>query len=234
MIPLPPGVQELPLPECARAARVFLADLNALPPPEALVADLEGAERARASTFLVAHARASFIRRRWLRHTLVAGAHGLPRSGLRIESDRLGRPSVAYPDQLRALALSTSSAGRYALVAWRLSHSIGVDIAQVDGALATKDAADVFMSPCEQANWSSSPDAAGFFRLWARKEAGLKALGTGFATDPTSINASGSALKSMMVQLSMTILLTDLPMMPGLVGAMALADHPPEGAGQVR
>ncbi len=188
MNPLPPGVSELPVPECARAARVFLADLGALPPPEALVVDLEGGERVRAAAFLVAHARDSFIRRRWLRRTLVSGAHGVALAAVRIESDRLGRPSIASPDPLRALSLSTSSAGRYALVAWCRAGPIGVDIARIDAAQATGDAARLFMTAREHESWLTGGQSTDlFFRIWTRKEAVLKLQGTGFATDATSI-----------------------------------------------
>ncbi len=171
-------------------ARVFLSDLEALDSPASLLSSLSAEDRSRASRFLAPTAAGSFIRRRWLRRALLAKVEGVDAADIDIASDRLGRPSSVAPPSLRTLSLSTSSAGRYALVAWSPSGPIGVDIAHVNTLHATVEAARVFMTPTELDAWSQKGGGAErFFECWTRKEAILKARGTGFATDPTTVEA---------------------------------------------
>lgn len=173
-------------------ARVFLSDLEALDSPASLLSSLSAEDQSRASRFLSPPAAGSFIRRRWLRRALLATAEGVDAADIDIASDRLGRPSIVVPLSLRKLSLSTSSAGRYALVAWSSSCPIGVDIARVNTLHATAEAARVFMTPTELNTWSQKGGGTErFFDCWTRKEAILKARGTGFATDPTTVEVMG-------------------------------------------
>lgn len=189
MMPLPHGVTELAIPEAGSEVRVFQSDLDALPPAETLLPELDETERVRAAAFAVDHARRSFIRRRWVRRLLVASAHGFEPQTLRIESDRLGRPSIVSPAALRSISISTSSSGRFALIAWSRTRPLGVDIARIDASHATADAARLFMTSHEMDAWVAggcSPHL--FFRIWTRKEAVLKLMGTGFAADATAVD----------------------------------------------
>ncbi len=189
----PRGIREVDpfhIRRCDPRARVFLSDLEALDSPAALMTALSAEDRERASRFLSPPAASSFVRRRWLRRVLLATVEGVDAADIDITSDRLGRPRIVAPSSLQTLSLSTSSAGRYALVAWSPSGPIGVDIAHVNTAHATVDAARVFMSPAELDAWQlDGGGAERFFECWTRKEAILKARGTGFATDPTTVEA---------------------------------------------
>lgn len=231
MTKFPPGVQELQVPEASRHAsgvRMFVADLESLEAPSSLLGELHAEERERASRFASSSAAASFVRRRWLRRTLLANAHGLDPALVNIVSDRLGRPSIVAPPSLRSVWLSTSNAGRYALVAWSSSGPIGVDLAFVDAAHATRDAARVFMTPAELDSWVHGGGGAdGFFQCWTRKEAILKAMGTGFATDPTTISAFASDSAS---HSHARITTLSLPAPPGWMAAISLTasdEHAP-------
>ncbi|MBX3316491.1 MAG: 4'-phosphopantetheinyl transferase superfamily protein [Phycisphaeraceae bacterium] len=220
------GVSEL---ECASGPpdlRIFLADMRLLPEATSLQADIDDAERLRAATFRSPDARDSYIRRRWLRRVLIARGHDLNPAHIRIESDRLGRPRVMGPDQISSLEISTSSAGHLALIAWRRDLPLGVDIARLDPDQASPAAAAVFMSPDELRTWHDG-DALGFFRLWSRKEAALKAIGTGFATDPPTVSVIGPTLVAHAAPLPRTIELHDLPAPSGYVGAVALGQNQP-------
>lgn len=197
MSEFPPGVQEITTADARRCdphVRIFLSDLEALDPPSVLAPVLSDEERARASRFSSPAAVASFIRRRWLRRRLLATFHGLDERDVDITVDRLGLPSVVSPPRLRGFSLSTSSSGRYALVAWSKAGPLGVDIAEVNSEYVSIEAAQIFMSVSELHDWDHGVGGKLelFFQCWTRKEAILKALGTGFSTDPTAVEAFAS------------------------------------------
>lgn len=216
-MPLPHGVTELEVPQAGDGVRVFQSDLEALPPAATLLAQLEESERARAAGLVGKEARDGFIRRRWVRRALLAGMHGVDPSTMEIQSDRLGRPSIVSPAAMRSISLSTSSAGCYALIAWSGTRPVGVDIARVDGAHVSDGAARLFMAVRERDAWLASGCSPHvFFRVWARKEAVLKLRGTGFATDPTSVDVlEGSSVRGPVI--------LDIPLRdaPGWIAAMA-------------
>lgn len=219
-----PGVREISTPAIHSLdplARIYLADLDMLPPPASIVHELDQEEQARAARFRAPVTAESFIRRRWLRRRLIALAHGTKDRDVRIESDELGRPSVLAPDAIRNLCLSTSSASRHALVAWTRARAIGVDIAFIDPAHATPEAAAIFMTADEQRDWSASGAARAetFFTCWTRKESILKAMGTGFTTDATTIQALP---RDPLLHAPLGVVALDLPAPLGWLAAIAL------------
>ncbi|QYK49010.1 MAG: 4'-phosphopantetheinyl transferase superfamily protein [Phycisphaeraceae bacterium] len=218
------GVSEIECPCGPTGLRIFLGDMRLLPEPQSLLPDIDEAERLRATAFRSPDARESFIRRRWLRRVLIAREHDLNPADIRIDSDRLGRPRVMGPDQISSLVISTSSAGQLALIAWCRDLPLGVDLARLDPDQASPAAAAVFMSPDELRKWQDG-DTLGFFRLWSRKEAALKAIGTGFATDPPTVSVIGPTLITHAAPLPLAIELHDLPAPSGYVGAVALGQN---------
>lgn len=220
------GVNEIECPCGPTGLRIFLADMRRLPEPQSLLPEIDEAERLRAAAFRSPDARESFIRRRWLRRVLIARGHDLNPADIRIDSDRLGRPRVMAPDQVASLQISTSSAGHLALIAWRRDLPLGVDLARLDPDQASRAAAAVFMSPEERRRWQDG-DTLGFFRLWSRKEAALKAIGTGFATDPPTVSVIGPTLITHAAPLTSSIVLHDLPVPSGYTGAIALVRNEP-------
>lgn len=203
---LVPGLDELDAPAGTKA---FLIDLATLPRPEALLSALSDEERLAAMRHHDHSTSGRFIRRRWLRRHLLAVCHGVEEDRIEITSNHLGRPRIKAPPMLATLTLSTSSTSEHAIVAWSTSRAFGIDIEAISPKAVSADAAKIFMHPRELETWRSSEDPIGvFFRCWTRKEACLKSLGTGFQTDPTSLDALHEA----------TIIDLDLP--PGLAGAM--------------
>lgn len=98
-----------------------------------------------------------------------------------------GRPAVAGEPRLH---FSLSHGGAFALAAFA-SEPIGVDVEPVPAEAAVQD-----LLGCLDAAERREFDAlaplerpAGFARAWVRKEARLKALGTGLALDPAAVHA---------------------------------------------
>lgn len=120
-----------------------------------------------------------------------SGEHGRP--GFVVGTDDDGAPGRPLD-----VAASLSRAGGWAMLALAAAGptadgeppAIGVDLALVaDFHRAIPDAA---YSPAERRRLLSVPDApAEAARLWARKEALLKALGTGLRTDPAAVETLG-------------------------------------------
>jgi 4'-phosphopantetheinyl transferase len=91
-----------------------------------------------------------------------------------------GRPVLAGS----RLSFSLSHSGERVALAVSATHDVGVDVERLAGAQAPA----TLFTAAEQ----DSPIAP--ITLWTRKEAVLKACGTGLAVDPRSIDASGDAL----------------------------------------
>jgi 4'-phosphopantetheinyl transferase len=97
-----------------------------------------------------------------------------------------GRPAVAVEPRLH---FSLSHGGMFALAAFA-SEPIGVDVEPVPEEAAIRDLLGC-LDKAERREFDALPEAerpAGFARAWVRKEARLKALGTGLALDPAAVH----------------------------------------------
>lgn len=127
----------------------------------------------------------SALRRRIARRIVARQVGGMEGDVL-IDHDAAGRPLLALPE-----ALHLSLATRAGIVAIGLARSpLGVDVERVDAEAATP--LDL-LHPEERRFLDATSPAArplAFARLWAAKEAYVKALGTGFVRPPESFCAS--------------------------------------------
>jgi 4'-phosphopantetheinyl transferase len=101
-------------------------------------------------------------------HRFVAGPHGKP--------DLTNAAGVAY---------NLSHSGDFGLLAVTGAPAIGVDLEDTRREVELLDLAERFFAPAESATLRALPPAArrpAFFHCWVRKEAWLKALGTGLST----------------------------------------------------
>ncbi|MDR6871380.1 phosphopantetheine--protein transferase-like protein [Bosea sp. BE125] len=125
----------------------------------------------------------SALRRETARR-IIAAQLGLPIEVITIEHDERGRPLLARP---AGTGLHLSLATRAGVVALALArHPVGVDVEQVEPLAAPPL---VILHPQERKALLALPEPArplAFARLWAAKEAYVKALGTGFARSPES------------------------------------------------
>jgi len=112
---------------------------------------------------------------------ILAGYLGIAPGALAIASDAQGKPYLADEP---ALAFNLSHSGPLALLAVARARPIGVDVEQVRALPDAGLVAGRFFAPAEVQAWSRFSGAAqtrAFYACWTRKEAYLKALGSGLA-----------------------------------------------------
>jgi 4'-phosphopantetheinyl transferase len=136
-------------------------------------------------------ARAFATRRLFLRSVL-AGYLGCAPARLDFRSGEHGKPVLAWPEVDLAFNLSRSDEWMLLGISW--GRAVGVDVERVGGRLSDPDelvrVAERVLTTLEREQLRQLCDAErqpAFFRAWARKEAVLKALGTGLTRDPTTV-----------------------------------------------
>lgn len=185
-----------------------------LPPPAVMLAALDGPERGRAARTGDAGRRASFVAGRYTQRLLAAELLGVSPSRLTSRSTcpscradgsgggsaDHGRPGYALDGEPVPLALSLSRAPGFVLLAALdpcgpgPTPALGVDLESVLGT-AFDGFDDVALTDAERHLVGGLPArhrAAARTRLWTRKEALVKALGTGFTdSDPGTVQVLG-------------------------------------------
>ncbi len=145
---------------------------------------LTPAEQARADRFLVADAAHRFVLARARLRQLLAVHLGQEPAAIVLGSGPHGKPMLLE----RAgggLEFNISHSGDSILLAVTHRRSVGVDVETVRSDLDVQALSRRFLAPEEQeaiAVGSAADQLAAFYRCWTRKEALLKALGTGLAT----------------------------------------------------
>lgn len=154
------------------------------------LSELNDAERRRAASFVrptdaVTYAAAHVALRRLLGRYLGLPPRDVPfvREPCPGCAEPHGRPAVAYPDP----PLHFSLAHSHGMAVVAVSHTvIGVDVERLPRA-ETVEVCTPSLHPGEQAELAeldTEERRAAFGRVWTRKEAYLKALGTGLSRDP--------------------------------------------------
>lgn len=226
-----------------------------LPPTSVMLRLLDDVERARAARTVDPAQAAAFVAGRFLLRALAADLLGT-RTGLLIScfacpacgpdgvSDH-GRPEYLLCGERIPLALSLSRSGGFALLGALGPHGtgapgaphapgarsgLGVDLAEI-AAVDFDGFDDVALTPRERHTLGRLPvgdRSAARARLWARKEALVKALGTGFAD-------RGPDTVEVLRERSITDLpsVDGVPLEPlGLVAAVAVGPGGPGGTAQ--
>jgi 4'-phosphopantetheinyl transferase len=150
---------------------------------------LSADEKERARRFVFERDRARFVAARaFLRRVLghVVGEHP---TDLTFVYGAQGRPRLSACEPRPDFNLS--HAGDMALLAVCWGSPLGIDVETVAPATDTGALAGQIMHPNELAAFELLAEhrrTSAFFRLWTRKEAVLKALGTGLSRDPRSLD----------------------------------------------
>jgi 4'-phosphopantetheinyl transferase len=171
---------------------IYLCNLNSWRPRSST--HLSGDESARVARFVFprhAHAfrQAHCFMREVLAHAVNDDPSALVFSATRWDKPRLEHPSGMY--------FNLSHSDTHAAVALAQQHDVGVDIEDlhpIEDALAL---AGTHFTPAEQAQLqAAAPGPArdhAFLRGWTRKEACLKAIGSGLSLSATAVDAGLSS-----------------------------------------
>lgn len=149
-------------------------------------------ERQRVRAFKQDRQRNRFIARRAILRWLTGRYLSCKSESLRFSATPLGKPLLQWPIAPR-LAFSVSQTDAMALLAFAWGCRLGVDVEQwLDSVDAAGVGQDIFFSDEKKTVDAGQADsAAAFFRIWTRKEALLKALGTGLSGHPKTYTTEG-------------------------------------------
>lgn len=150
------------------------------PDAEAL-AELSDAERERAALFVT-----DALRNRWLTahvamRRILARELGVRPDEIVYGAGAAGKPFIASPAG-SGVEYSFSDSGDLALLAVGRGGALGVDVEAYRAISDLEGVAERFFAPEERVALFSLPESerrGGFHRLWTRKEAYIKAIGTG-------------------------------------------------------
>jgi 4'-phosphopantetheinyl transferase len=173
--------------ERGAAQAVFLA-LSDLPdglPPNVLTEE----EEARARGLRAAPVRRGFVAGRWLLRAVLAALAGTEPRSLALRSGAHGKPFLSGLESL-PVAFNLSHSGELAALVLVRDRRVGIDI---EAARPFTDAdllARRILGPRERRLFAAAADAdrtAVLLEAWTRKEAVLKAMGTGISAGLSSI-----------------------------------------------
>jgi len=139
-------------------------------------------EHVRARRFHFQRDRQRFIVARGLLRTLLSHYVGLPPAALEFSYGIHGKPALAPTHGAQSIRFNVSHAGGSALYAVTRGREVGIDLERVRADRLSSQGAKRILSPNEQVELSKLPVArqpAAWFRYWTRKEAYVKARGTG-------------------------------------------------------
>jgi len=140
--------------------------------------ELQRAERLR-----IPDKRAQFIAARGRLRQILARYLGQPPGQFEFAYGEHGKPHLPSAQ----FAFNLAHAGHWGVLLVSGAGEAGVDVEVLDRDLEHDKVAAHYFSDAERALWqrcSPGRRARGFFRIWTRKEALLKAAGGGFATAP--------------------------------------------------
>lgn len=147
-----------------------------------LVRFLNTEERLRADRLRNPDKAREFVAARARLRQILAGYLGKQPQDLNFHYSRESKPALEGEP---FLSFNLAHAGRWGLCALARRAHVGVDIERIDPQLNYKKLAEHFFSAAEQAALKDAGAERGrrvFFRLWTRKEAWLKGVGSGFST----------------------------------------------------
>jgi 4'-phosphopantetheinyl transferase len=149
---------------------------------KAFWATLSLEESASAARFRWPRDRDRYVVSHGLRREILGGYLGVSPGGLVFGHNRHGKPYLAGDHALSGLRFNVAHSHGVALIAVTLYREVGIDLEYTGRALAVGSIAEQFFSPSEVTVLRALPVGErrqGFYDCWTRKEAYLKARGTG-------------------------------------------------------
>jgi 4'-phosphopantetheinyl transferase len=218
------------------AVHVWLVITEQMAPYTGRLATLLAAdERHRAERFHFARDRQRFIVAHGLLRVLLGSYLGYPPDRLEFVSGPHGKPALAGATGASSLRFNLSHAHGRVLYAVTDRRKIGVDIEELRELPDAEQIAERFFSAREREAWHAVPaheKNAAFLACWARKEAYLKAIGTGLAMPLDGFEVSLAPDEPARLvevrgdpQEAPRWSLRDLPPICGYVAALAVEGH---------
>ena len=152
---------------------------------------LSGEERVRAARFRTTQLRVRFVVAHGALRTILSGYLGIPPGSVRFEATESGKPFVPGA----SLAFNLSHSDALALCAVTVAGQVGVDVERLRRVDDEGSIVQRYFAPGEVRQYESvrTPErTAAFFSTWTRKEAFVKALGSGFHRELSSFEVEVS------------------------------------------
>jgi 4'-phosphopantetheinyl transferase len=141
-------------------------------------------ERARAARFHFERDRQHFTATRALLRMILAGYLGSDPAQLAFRYSEKEKPSLDPQTSPHPVKFNVSHSGTAALLAFARGRALGVDVEIIREDFDPSALSHRFFSTHEQSQFAAldpSEKYSGFFRCWTRKEAYIKAVGTGLS-----------------------------------------------------
>jgi 4'-phosphopantetheinyl transferase len=182
--------------EGARASPSTTAWIIRLDDGNDLVSDpyapLSAAELARASRFVSDRARREYVATRAALRRLVSARLGISAGEVALERTALGKPYVVGAP----LEICVSHSWPFAAVAVSSSGPVGIDVEHRTRARDVRRAVARVASERELAALEAAAGAEQALRIWTRKEAVLKAEGTGLAGSLSQLDTTAAIVRA--------------------------------------
>ena len=214
------------------AVHVWVLDQSLMKPTcAALFHILSTDEQQRAQAYRRDHDFDRFVTRRIMLRWLIGSYLDCEPQSLCFCANDYGKPTLRLPEAPR-LAFNVSQTEGMAVLAFAQDCHIGVDVERPIAGLDLRGIArEIFSWKEEDTLRAVPPDAVEetFFRTWVRKEALLKARGTGLSFEPKSCTTASDprvdgcwcVSQNGTVMTGWTFL--DLPVGPNVLGALAVS-----------
>lgn len=150
---------------------------------------LSPSETARAGLLKDEQAARRYIVGRGLLREILAGYFGIEANQVQLAAGDYGKPFLL--GNQAGLCFNLSHSGDYFLLAIASKYEVGIDIEMIAPGKPLEDMARMVFSHQELDRWSRlsvSDREAAFYRCWVRKEACLKACGSGFSLPGNSFD----------------------------------------------
>jgi 4'-phosphopantetheinyl transferase len=158
-----------------------------------LQATLSPDEKTRADRFHFAKDRNHYTVARGLLRELLGGYLRQDPASLEFSYGPHGKPYLSGANASSGLSFNLSHSSGLAVYAFAVQRNLGIDVEHIQPESAGEDIARRYFSPREVSDLHGLPPEAkaeGFFNCWTRKEAYIKALGTGLHTPLDSFSVS--------------------------------------------
>jgi 4'-phosphopantetheinyl transferase len=171
-------------------AKVVYVDLSEDATHEAAISGwLSGCEQERCQRFLFDGPRRRFALCRAALRAILCSWLGCENEQLTFETSEHGKPIALVDGVAAPVSFNVSHSGEHGLIAIAPEGRLGVDVEERVAHRNMDLLIDGVFGPSEQAELALTrgyDKTHLFFRLWTIKEALIKALGTGFALDPST------------------------------------------------